>query len=113
EWYVKLFKAATGLDVGLEYFNEVGDRIYTLIRAFWIREYGGWSREMDMPPKKWFKQPLTVGPLKGARLDYDGYNKLLDYYYEIRGWSREGVPTRETFERLGLGDVAAQLENYI
>ncbi|MEM1889654.1 MAG: aldehyde ferredoxin oxidoreductase family protein [Pyrobaculum sp.] len=113
EWYVKLFKAATGLDVGLEYFNEVGDRIYTLIRAFWIREYRGWSREMDMPPKKWFKQPLTVGPLKGARLDYDGYNKLLDYYYEIRGWSREGVPTRETFERLGLGDVAAQLENYI
>ena len=46
EWYAKLFKAATGVDATPDYFNEVGDRIYALIRAFWIREYGQWSRDM-------------------------------------------------------------------
>ncbi|MCU7786621.1 aldehyde ferredoxin oxidoreductase family protein [Pyrobaculum sp. 3827-6] len=113
DWYPKLFKAATGLDATPDYFNEVGDRIYALIRAFWIREYGWWNREMDTPPKKWFKQPLSRGPLKGAHLDYDSYNKLLDYYYEIRGWDARGVPTQKTLERLGLGYVAEQLGRFI
>lgn len=113
EWYAKLFKAATGVDATPDYFNEVGDRIYALIRAFWIREYGQWSRDMDMPPAKWFKQPLTRGPLKGARLDYDGYNQLLDYYYEIRGWDRRGVPTRETLRKLGLDYVIPTLEKVV
>jgi len=108
-----LFKAATGVDATPDYFNEVGDRVYALIRAFWIREYGLWSREMDMPPAKWFKQPLTRGPLKGARLDYDGYNQLLDYYYEIRGWDRRGVPTRETLRKLGLDYVIPTLEKVV
>ncbi len=105
DWYVKLFQAATGLSATADYFNLVGDRIYALIRAFWIREYGWWSRQMDMPPAKWFKRPLTRGPLRGAHLDYDSYNKMLDHYYEIRGWDREGVPTRETLEKLGLSYV--------
>ncbi|MFZ8807835.1 MAG: aldehyde ferredoxin oxidoreductase family protein [Pyrobaculum sp.] len=113
DWYPKLFKAATGVDATPDYFNEVGDRVYALIRAFWVREYGWWSRELDMPPAKWFKQPLTTGPLKGAHLDYDGYNKLLDYYYEIRGWDRNGVPTRETLRKLGLDYVVPQLERVV
>lgn len=113
DWYPKIFKAATGLDATPDYFNEVGDRVYALIRAFWVREYGWWSREMDMPPRKWFKQPLSKGPLKGARLDYDSYNKLLDYYYEIRGWDSRGVPKPETLNRLGLGYVAEQIGKII
>jgi aldehyde:ferredoxin oxidoreductase len=113
DWYPKLFKAATGMDATPEYFNEVADRIYALIRAFWIREYGWWSREFDMPPAKWFKQPLTKGPLKGAHLDYEGYNRLLNYYYEIRGWDANGVPTKETLKRLGLDYVIPQLEKFV
>jgi aldehyde:ferredoxin oxidoreductase len=113
DWYPKLFKAATGVDATPEYFNEVADRIYALIRAFWIREYSWWSREFDMPPAKWFKQPLTKGPLKGAHLDYEGYNRLLDYYYEIRGWDANGVPTKETLKRLGLDYVIPQLEKFV
>jgi aldehyde:ferredoxin oxidoreductase len=113
DWYPKLFKAATGLDATPEYFNEVGDRIYALIRAFWIREYGYWGRELDMPPPKWFKRPLTKGPLKGARLDYDKYNEMLDHYYELRGWDKRGVPKRETLERLGLGYAAEELAKYV
>ncbi len=38
DWYSRLFKAATGMDLNLA---NMADRIYALIRAFWIREYGG------------------------------------------------------------------------
>jgi aldehyde:ferredoxin oxidoreductase len=32
-------------------------------------------------------------------------------YYEQRGWDKQtGWPTRETYERLGLGEVADELE---
>jgi aldehyde:ferredoxin oxidoreductase len=29
---------------------------------------------------------------------------MLDEYYAARGWDEDGIPTRETLERLGLGD---------
>jgi aldehyde:ferredoxin oxidoreductase len=34
---------------------------------------------------------------------------MLDSYYQKRGWNKNGVPKRETLERLGLIDVASQL----
>jgi aldehyde:ferredoxin oxidoreductase len=58
---------------------------------------------------RWFKEPLTDGPLKGAVLDLEKYNTMLDLYYKKRGWSKNGVPTKETLEKLGLADVASQL----
>lgn len=110
EWYQKYLQASTGHNFSLEQLNQIGDRILNLIRAFWVREYGAkWSRDLDVPPMRWFKEPLTEGPLKGAVLDYEKYNAMLDIYYQKRGWSKDGVPTRETFEKLGLADVASQL----
>ena len=110
EWYQKYLQASTGHNFSLEQLNQIGDRILNLIRAFWVREYGAkWSRDLDFPPMRWFKEPLTEGPLKGAILDYEKYNAMLDIYYQKRGWSKDGVPTRETFEKLGLADVASQL----
>jgi aldehyde:ferredoxin oxidoreductase len=58
---------------------------------------------------RWFKEPLTVGPLKGAVLELEKYNTMLDIYYQKRGWNKNGVPTKATLEKLGLTDVANQL----
>jgi aldehyde:ferredoxin oxidoreductase len=111
EWYQKYLKAATGEDFSLERLNLISDRILNLVRAFWVREYGGkWSRDLDVPPLRWFKEPLTQGKLKGAKLDPARYNTMLDSYYLKRGWDSNGVPTKETLERLSLTDVARQLE---
>ncbi len=44
DWYFRLFKAATGMDMNMEVLSTINNRIYTLIRAFWIREYGHWDR---------------------------------------------------------------------
>ena len=35
---------------------------------------------------------------------------LLTKYYQFKGWNSEGIPTRETLEKLGLGYVADDLE---
>jgi len=112
-YYPKLLSLATGIEWTLEAVFEAAQRIYTLIRAFWIREHAGWDRSMDYPPLRWFKHPLTRGPLAGAKLDFEKYNKMLDMYYEMRGWDERGVPRRSTLEKLGLSDVARELEKIV
>ena len=113
DFYPKFFKAITGLEYGMDKFFEVADRIYALIRAFWIREYGHWSREYDYPPRKWFEVPTTKGPYAGSRLDRAKYGELLNHYYDIRGWDMNGVPKKSTLRRLGLDYVIPTLEKIV
>ncbi len=110
EYYVKLFNAITGLEQSLDNFFFIADKIYTLIRSFWVREFGGWSREYDYPPRKWFEIPLSKGPLAGMKLSKEIYDRLLDLYYEARGWDKSGIPRKSTLEKFGLLDVAEKLE---
>ncbi|MEM1681230.1 MAG: aldehyde ferredoxin oxidoreductase family protein [Sulfolobales archaeon] len=114
DYYPKLLTDATGYTYTWDKVFEVANRIYTLIRSFWVREFIAsglkWSYEVDLPPTKWFTQPLTKGPLKGMKLDVDGYMKMLNHYYSVRGWDERGIPKRSTLEKLGLGSVASELE---
>jgi len=110
EWYVKYLNAATGANYTWEDVYTISDRVYTLMRAFWIREYGWWGREMDYPPRKWFEEPYTKGVYAGGKLSKETYDQMLSWYYEIRGWDHKGVPRKSTFERLGLSYAAEELE---
>jgi aldehyde:ferredoxin oxidoreductase len=113
DWYQKYLRAATGVEFSSEQLNRISDRILNLIRAFWVREYKEkWSRDLDVPPMRWFKEPLTEGPLKGTMLDLEKYNQMLDAYYEKRGWDERGIPKRSTLERLGLDHEAKELDSY-
>jgi aldehyde:ferredoxin oxidoreductase len=110
EWYTRFLHAATGLEMTWENLNLIADRLFNLIRAFWVREYGEkWSKEMDVPPARWFEEPLTKGPLKGAKLDRTKYDVMLERYYRKRGWDERGIPTKLALNNLGLADVAKQL----
>ena len=112
--YPGYFEAATGVEMSLDDFWTLGDRVYALIRAFWVREFDGkWDRTMDYPPKRWFDEPLTKGVLKGEHLDREKYDGLLQAYYDKRGWDDRGIPTKETFEKLGLAEEAAELAKFI
>jgi aldehyde:ferredoxin oxidoreductase len=108
--YPEYFEAATGTKTTLDDMWVLGDRIYALIRAYWVREYGGkWGRYMDYPPKRWFDEPLTEGALKGRHLNREEYDGLLQAYYDKRGWDARGIPTKATMKQLGLEEEAAEL----
>jgi aldehyde:ferredoxin oxidoreductase len=114
EWYTKFLHEATGLEITWKNLNVVADRIYALIRCFWVREFGkNWTRAMDVPPARWFEEPLTKGPMKGAKLDRAKYDVMLSKYYRKRGWDGGGIPTKTTLKKLGLEDVAKQLEKRV
>jgi aldehyde:ferredoxin oxidoreductase len=114
EWYPKFLHYATGLEITWDDLNLIADRVLNLIRAFWIREYGkGWSKEMDVPPARWFEQPTTQGALRGAKLDRAKYDAMLQSYYRRRGWDERGIPTRATLKKLGLDDAVEELKNCV
>ena len=114
EWYPRFFEAATGVRMSLQDFYVAGDRTYSLMRAFWAREFGGnWGRRMDTPPVRWFNEPTTKGPLKGSVLDRARFDDMLLTYYKRRGWDTRGIPTRGTMEQLGLREESSELEKYV
>lgn len=78
--------------------TRVGERIWTLTRLFNVRE--GFDRSADSIPA----ELLHARDDAGAKLSVDpeGFEKMLDAYYQARGWGPNGVPTRETVDRLDL-----------
>ncbi len=99
-------EAATGMSFSTEELLKVGDRIYNMERLFLIRE--GISRKDDQPPEKFYR-PWTHGPRAGTRVDPDQFEALLDRYYALRGWDRNGIPTAETLKTLELETEGAFL----
>ncbi|MFT4885237.1 MAG: aldehyde:ferredoxin oxidoreductase [Natronomonas sp.] len=97
EWF-----DALGYDYDAADLRRVGERVWTLVRLFNARE--GFDRAGDELPAA-FTDPIPDGPAAGDRIDPEGFDLLLDAYYAARGWNREGLPTRETLERLDLEAV--------
>ncbi|TFG97675.1 hypothetical protein E4H12_07995 [Candidatus Thorarchaeota archaeon] len=98
---ITLVNGATGLSFDSESVTKFGQRIDTLTRMFNIRE--GFTRADDtVPPKFWIAQ--TTGNAKGRKafIDDADFGRSLDKYYELRGWTSDGVPTQETIDNLGL-----------
>jgi len=123
----RLCAAVTGRDMDEQGLYRIGERTFNLQRAILIRE--GWrGREDDCPEEFNFTVPLkgdtagnpdaiVPGPdgetfaRKGMVVDRAQFEGMKDEYYEIRGWDiRTGLQKRAGLEELGLGDVAAELE---
>ncbi|TFH07283.1 MAG: hypothetical protein E4H14_08860 [Candidatus Thorarchaeota archaeon] len=104
EHKITLVNGATGLSYDSESITKFGQRIDTLTRLFNIRE--GFTRANDsIPPKFWIAQ--TTGNAKGQKafVDKEDFERSLDKYYELRGWTSHGVPTQETIDDLGLKSI--------
>lgn len=100
--YFDFLEAAAGRKIDSKEIIKAGDRIFNLIRAFWIREHQQWDRRMDYVPRRWFDEPLRDGKYKGRKIDKNKYEQLLSRYYEVRGWDNNGIPKEETLKQLGI-----------
>ena len=98
--YSKYFEAVTGKPVSKEDFQIIADRIETLIRMFNVRE--GLTRKDDTLPYRTLHEPLLDGPAKGQFIGEENLNRMLDEYYELRGWDRLGIPKEETLKKYQL-----------
>jgi aldehyde:ferredoxin oxidoreductase len=97
----EIFTAATGLPMTSEQLLQCGERVYNVEKLFNLRE--GFRRESDYPPPRFFEEELPDGPGKGCKLNREEYDKLLDEYYEARGWDmKTGEPTPAKLASLGL-----------
>jgi aldehyde:ferredoxin oxidoreductase len=102
----EMFTAATGLPMSEEELNEAAERIHLLFRAILIRDFG---RDRDMEVGAIFPTMQYPDPL-GQTVGREEWDDLVDLYYARRGWdAKTGWPTRETWEKYGLKDVADAL----
>jgi aldehyde:ferredoxin oxidoreductase len=95
--YVELLNSATGWDMDLNEFLLIGERIFNLKRMFSARR--GISRKDDILPARILTHKLTSGGTEG---NMPHLGLMLNEYYTCRGWSEEGIPTKERLAKLGL-----------
>ena len=95
--YLAALNSATGWDITFDEFMLTGERIHNLKRMFSVKR--GISRKDDILPARILTQRLTSG---GTRGNLFHLGAMLNEYYAVRGWSEEGIPTREKLIELGL-----------
>jgi len=102
-----LMRGATGLDLTADDVQRVGERVNNLARVF--NTLAGLTRADDDLPERIKSEPIPQGPAKGHMIPQEDLDFMLDGYYEARGWTPEGVPTRARLEQLGMGYAADRL----
>lgn len=121
----RIYSAVTGRDTDEGTLNRFGERAFNLQRAILLRE-GHRARIDDYLPDEWHDTPLAghlVDPdclapgsdgkpvsRKGALIDRDGYDRMRDEYYKLRGWdAATGLQTETFLGGLDLSDVAPEM----
>ncbi len=110
EEYAELYSLITGDEKSWDDLIQVSERIWHLTRAFSVREIGGFGRHLDYPPQRMYEDPIKDGPNQGHFLSKADIDNLLNWYYTARGWNNNGIPTKETLQRVGLVEVAEDME---
>ena len=90
-------QAACEGDWSVEKLLLMGERIWNLEREYNLA--AGFTGKDDTLPPRLLTEPAKTGPQKGRVAEL---GKMLPEYYQVRGWTPEGVPTPETRVRLGL-----------
>ncbi|MBM4305467.1 MAG: aldehyde ferredoxin oxidoreductase family protein [Deltaproteobacteria bacterium] len=98
--FSKLIALSTGLTITPKELKTIGERIYTLERMMLVRD--GIFRKDDTLPRRYFEEPIPEGPAKGEVISREEFNGMLDEYYRLHGWDKNGIPRKETLRRLGL-----------
>ncbi len=91
--FPKFISAGAGIDMDEDKLTQATKRYRTLVRAINIRR--GLRRKDEKPPETHWKKRFP-------ELEAE----LLDSYYKLKGWNKEGIPTKESLVELGLDYVS-------
>jgi len=97
EQVVQAIGYITGWEMSPPELTQIVERGVTLMRLFNIRE--GFTVKDDILPKRFNTTP-TDSPLKGIHPDQ--FVQSRKDYFQLMGWDDEGIPTKETLEKLGI-----------
>ena len=97
----ELTSSLTGWDIDGKELLNIGERVFNLQRMFNVRE--GISRKDDYLPARVHRVPEFGKYSSVVECEIKDYKRMLDEYYEARGWNREtGIPTKGKLQQLGL-----------
>jgi aldehyde:ferredoxin oxidoreductase len=96
--YAELLTATTGMKIDAAELLKIGDRIWNLQKLYNIKR--GFGRKDDTLPARLLNEPLKEGAAAGQVWRRE---EMLDEYYTLRGWDKEGTPTPGKLKELGLG----------
>ncbi|HSR12662.1 MAG TPA: aldehyde ferredoxin oxidoreductase family protein [Thermodesulfobacteriota bacterium] len=103
---VKLVEAATDWPMSYWRLMKTVERGITLGKIFNLRE--GLTEKDDVLPKR-LATSQKGGNLEGVIVDPEKLSDAREVYYEMLGWSREGVPRRARLVELDIDWAAAHL----
>jgi aldehyde:ferredoxin oxidoreductase len=103
--YKTILNKITGWDVTYEELMQVGERVLNLQRLYNYK-LKGWDVRNDRFAGKLAYEKGTVGIYKNKLVPWD---ETLQEYYGIRGWTKEGLPTRQKLEELKIAGLAEGL----
>ena len=103
----KLINATTGWEFDYDAVDLIGERAFTIKKAFNIRE--GWTRADDHLPYRWQHDPMKEGPSAGHVVSEEELEYMKDLYYEAKGWTKDGLIPKEQLIALGMDDVAEEI----
>jgi aldehyde:ferredoxin oxidoreductase len=95
--YADLLTATTGMKIDPAELLKVGERIWNLQKLYNIKR--GFGRKDDTLPARLLNEPLKEGAPTGQ---VSRIAEMLDEYYTLRGWDKEGTPTPEKRKELGI-----------
>ncbi|RLF45669.1 MAG: aldehyde:ferredoxin oxidoreductase, partial [Thermoplasmata archaeon] len=104
EGFPDMIYYATGFDMDHAQLLTIGERAYNIARAFNARE--GFSRKDDTLPWRLLHEPIPKGISEGSHVSPRELEHMLDEYYQARGWSMDGIPTKVKLISLDLDDIA-------
>ncbi|MEA3487429.1 MAG: aldehyde ferredoxin oxidoreductase C-terminal domain-containing protein, partial [Thermodesulfobacteriota bacterium] len=98
--YLPVIRYVTGWDIDLDELVAIGERIYNLERIINVKR--GANRSTAMLPYRVMNESVPDGPCKGRYVPQAKLDRMLDSYYRLRGWDRDGVPANDKLSELGL-----------
>jgi aldehyde:ferredoxin oxidoreductase len=109
QFYPDFIKAAAGIDITLDEFYTLGERIWNLEKLFNLKS--GLTRENDTLPERCFSEPVKGDNSESSVIDYDKWQDMLTEYYDLRGWDYNGIPKPEKLKALGLEKYGYERSN--